>query len=226
MMLTGSKLWGYVEHMRHWAFTLGLLVCLPVNNALAQGGLPSEPAAPASRQTAQFSASSPVQGYITLHIDTDTQNVQLRSVVFEDTAIAAPYLRYTLVSGVLCRMPCDRVIDGRLGNEYYFGGSGVTDSGRFTLLDYQGAVKARVNAGSQGLRTASKVLFWVGVGLAGPGSAIYLATANASTGPSDAGIRGLHTVSGGMLLGGAASMVAGIVMYFSSRTTFELEQVR
>jgi len=129
------------------------------------------------------------------------------------------------VSGIHCLAPCDRVVDGRLGNEYYFGGPGVTDSGRFTLLDYQGAVRARVSAGSQGLRTASKVLFWVGVGLAAPGSAIFMATTNASSSSLDDGKRGLHTVSTGMLLGGAASMVAGIVMYFSSRTTFEFEQL-
>jgi hypothetical protein len=215
--------------MSDWKLPLSLLVILVAPNAFAQtdltGAVPvaTAPQPLQGQVPGQTVPSSP--GYIRLHIDTDTRNVQLRRVVFEDTTIAAPYIKYTLLSDVICRAPCDGVVDGRLGNEYYFGGSGVTSSGRFTLLDYQGSVKARVSAGSQGLRTASKVFFWVGVGLAAPGSAIFMATANAPADTSGDGMRTFHTISTGMLLGGAVSLISGITMYFSSRTSYEFDQV-
>src|SRR5437868_6700205 len=64
----------------------------------------------------------PDKGLVRLTIKTDDQQVQLRRRVAQ---IAGSNGSGLIVEDLICRTPCGSVLDGRKGEEFYFGGKDV-----------------------------------------------------------------------------------------------------
>lgn len=111
-----------------------------------------------------------------------------------------------------CVAPCDRVIDGTRGQDFFLstGESGVMNSSRrFSLTDKTGDVTIRVKPGNTGLRMVGAVLLGLGIGCLLGGAVLTALPSTRKTGYVFLGI-------------GAPSLVAGIPMLILGRTRYEL----
>jgi hypothetical protein len=72
----------------------------------------------------------------------------------------------------VCAAPCDRVIDGRQGQSFFFNGHGVLKSRTFSLSQYSGDIVARVKPGRPARRVGG--IIGLALGGAGLGTAAYL----------------------------------------------------
>jgi hypothetical protein len=127
--------------------------------------------------------------------------------------------RSVAVGRSVCAVPCERVVDGRADHEFYFGGPGLGESGRFKLARENGDVFLTVHARSRGFYIAGVVLAVVGAGAMGLGTvAVALTAANGGYrgGPDGGG----SPVPFGMLGAGSALLGVGITLIFAGRTTF------
>jgi hypothetical protein len=110
------------------------------------------------------------------------------------------------------------VIDGRAGQELYFGGPDVTSSSRFQLLDKKGDQWVSVDSGSSDLRMGGFAMLALGAGLVAVAAALLpwwnVAYPDGLPSSTTAG------VALSFSLGGAA-IISGLVMIGASRTTFE-----
>jgi len=52
------------------------------------------------------------------------------------------------VSDLVCISPCDKLIDGRLGQQFFFGAAGMPPSSLFQVYQRRGVVSAQVEPGS------------------------------------------------------------------------------
>src|SRR5262249_39222718 len=67
------------------------------------------------------------------------------------------------VRPVVCRTPCDAVVDGRAGRAFYFAGDEVPESSRFLLTEKSGDVTVKVSTGNTALEPAGNVFVTLGV---------------------------------------------------------------
>lgn len=72
----------------------------------------------------------------------------------------------------VCAVPCDRVIDGRQGQSFFFNGDGVLKSRKFSLSEHSGELVARVKPGRPSLRVGG--IAAMALGGAGFGMAAFL----------------------------------------------------
>jgi len=151
-----------------------------------------------------------------IHIATEDPRVQLRRYNWAATTGDARS-GATSLAEIVCRAPCDEVIDGRRGEEFFFGGTGVSPSSHFQLFDKQGDLTAEVKPGSRLKRTGGLVSLFIGAGFA-TGGGLLLADDAAGTGNvSHLG------VAGGVALGiGAVALIAGAVLFASGETDHTL----
>jgi hypothetical protein len=98
------------------------------------------------------------EGVIRLHIETDLPTVQLLRKVGSSDFRQGNTSVHLLVSEIVCRAPCDEVIDGRKGQEFYFDGKGMYATSTFQIFDLKGDVVAEVDTGN-------RVVYWTGVSL-------------------------------------------------------------
>src|SRR5262249_26083059 len=120
----------------------------------------------------------------------------------------------------VCESPCDRIIDGRGGQRFFFGGKGVPPSPRFRLAEESGELTARVHAGSSWLRGGGIALTTLGGAAVLTGSALLLATAvltdsHSGTLAKDIEVSGVITLASGL-----AVLAGGIVMVVMSGTSY------
>ncbi|HEY2518453.1 MAG TPA: hypothetical protein VGI39_46610 [Polyangiaceae bacterium] len=145
----------------------------------------------------------------------------------------------TTLSEVICRVPCDTIVDGRNGDEFFFAGKGVTPSPKFQLFNQSGDLTAAVQPGSKGARVGGLVSLLLGGVAAVTGGTLMIIGANTSsttssfespsgsmygnysTTSSSSG-QGL-TTAGEVALGvGAAAIIAGIILLTNSKTTYTI----
>lgn len=110
----------------------------------------------------------------------------------------------------VCAAPCDRVVDGTRGQDFFLSqGSGTvwTASRRFGLSDRTGDVTIEVKPGSKALRIVGAVLVGFGLGFAIAGGILAI--------PKFTRTPGLI-----MLAGGAPVLIAGIPMMVLGRTRY------
>jgi hypothetical protein len=153
-------------------------------------------------------AQAPAEGAPRVHVETNSPEVTL----FERPSVLEP-------SRPLCRAPCDRVVDARAGQSFYFAGEGITPSPRFQLSDRAGDVRVRVEAGSGGLRTGGIVAIVLGSGLTVGG--VGLTTFGVMLGAQQTRQTGPNTmaIGGGVLLASGLGLIAGgIVSLVQART--------
>jgi hypothetical protein len=126
----------------------------------------------------------------------------------------------------ICVAPCDRVIDGRSGQSFFFNGDGVLKSRKFSLSQRSGDVVARVKPGRPGLRVGG--IAGMAVGGAGLGTAalLLLMTPRSTLGQDDG--RSLsnrnNLPAAGMLIGGALAVAGGLAMLLLSSTRIKWSQ--
>jgi hypothetical protein len=137
---------------------------------------------------------------------------------------------------VVCRTPCDTVIDGRSGRAFYFAGDEIPESSRFLLTEKSGAVSVRVSPGNEALQPAGTTFLTLGIlgastgavllpiGLAINASRSAMATSGSPFPAADTKPSPLPLVGGVMLGASAAMITVGIVMKVFSATRYEFRQ--
>jgi len=148
----------------------------------------------------------PEKGLVRLTIKTDDQQVQLRRRVAQ---IAGSNGSGLIVEDLICRTPCGSVLDGRKGEEFYFGGKDVLPSKAFQVIDYAGNVEASVKPGSWG-------------GAFGGMSLMTLGLLGVILGGTFVWIKDYRTTGLVSLGAGTAMMVGGWALGSASQTTIDL----
>lgn len=117
----------------------------------------------------------------------------------------------------VCTAPCDRVIDGGRGQQFFLAtGEGVvwTASRKFTLEQAGGALDIAVRPGGRGLRIVGAILLGIGIGAAIGGSILVIG-------------RSTRTAGFGLLGAAVPGLGAGIPMTILGRTRYRMgERVR
>lgn len=194
-------------------------------------GQPAPKAAPAPVRPATDEPTPPAEGVVRMHIDVDDPKVQLHR--HEGTAAhwVPNRVVVTEVSTLICRAPCDQLVDGSKGEEFFFTGNGITPSSRFQLFDKRGDVSAEVKPGSSAGRIVGFVGAAAGAALVAAGAVSVLLGSKSS--PSLEQVDGKFVVretddpglktAGYVMLGtGGAALVGGIWLWVANGTTFEL----
>ncbi|HET6584796.1 MAG TPA: hypothetical protein VFG69_15165 [Nannocystaceae bacterium] len=118
---------------------------------------------------------------------------------------------YGIQYTAMCAAPCDRVIDGSRGQNFFLAprrGGLLAASRQFSLDDRVGDVTLRVRPGNVGLRIAGLVLW--SIGLAGiAAGAVFTA------------LKSTRTTGIGLLAAGAPLFAAGLPMFIVGRTRYE-----
>jgi hypothetical protein len=183
---------------RRRASSLRLLVTFAI--AFAPGSAGAQEAAP------------PPLGLPRLHIDAEIP-VVLHEVARER---GVPHLP-------VCASPCDRVIDGRGGQRFFFGGRGIPQSPRFRLANESGELTARVHAGSSGLRAYGIALVSLGSLAVLTGNGLLIGAAAAADSHASGTVAKDLELSGVISTAAGLSVLAGgIVMLVMGGTSYSL----
>lgn len=159
-------------------------------------------------------------GVVKLHIESP-EPVQ----VFEH---AAPQVAgiggYTVVidnSTLVCTSPCDRVIDGRVGQQFSARGDfpGVKS---FTLNGFKDSMSLDVSPGSKGMRTGGILATtFGGAGLLVGGAFLLVGSTVSSVDGGSSG-SGTSTAGVGVMVGSGVLLIGGIVLLATSGTSWKL----
>jgi hypothetical protein len=154
-----------------------------------------------------------------LHIDSSTP-VTLHETLETDLGRIRP---------IDCQSPCDKVIDGRSGQVFFFAGDEIPQSSRFHVTEKSGDVTVRVSPGSFGVRKAGGVLIGLGITAAVAGSVLLPIGMAVNAGNADSAAQ-MHSPAsssplipaGAATLGvGGAMLVTGIVMNVLGHTRYD-----
>jgi hypothetical protein len=141
-----------------------------------------------------------VPGVARLHVESNRPGVQLRRVAWPELE----------PDHVLCTAPCELVVDGRHGAQFYFGGDDIAVMSPFRLDGLSGDVAARVDSGPGWLFISGLTMSLVGILAVGFPQLVTWA------GPGKWQTQ----------LGGAGAGVVGLAIALLTRTTYELEPMR
>jgi hypothetical protein len=175
-----------------------------------------EPQTPPSKTA---DCTQPIPGRVDVHIEVadpigQPQNLQLHRWLLT----SVPQMPNTVVGmnnhEFICRAPCDKVVDGRMGQEYFFTGDGISDSSRFQLINQSGHVSVRVRPGRYIAPSTKAWVNFAGVMTWTPGIALAV-TAALNDDPSVP-----HIVSGvGLTASGATLLLTGLILQLITRDT-------
>ncbi|MEP7122305.1 MAG: hypothetical protein ABJE95_15395 [Byssovorax sp.] len=114
----------------------------------------------------------------------------------------------------VCAPPCDIEVDTSGGQQFFFGGEGVSPSSRFRLQGKGDPVMLTVSPGSKDARFGGILLLCAGIaGIVGGGAMITVSN----------GQSGSLTAGGGVALGlGVVSMGISVPVFRASQTTFSI----
>ncbi|MDC0741740.1 hypothetical protein [Polyangium mundeleinium] len=188
---------------------------------------PAPPAVEPAKEPAHEPAQAPGKGTPRIHIEADRPGVKLLRIagVVSDQAGEGIFVR------TACDAPCDRIVDGRKNEVFFFGADGMVPSRGFLLSNVGGDVVANVDGGSF-LGRQLGFLFGGFGGAAVLGGAIMLgvgysadgATLN-SEGKVIQGENKALTTGGFVTLGvGAALVATGITLVLLNKTEIKLVQ--
>lgn len=117
----------------------------------------------------------------------------------------------------VCRAPCGVIVDGRLGEEFYFEAAGAGRSESFRLTNRTGDVRVWVDAGSSRQRLVGGVLF--GAGLIVALVTVFPLAVTLGAGVEGRDVRASSAAALGVAFGlGVASTLAGIRLIVTNRT--------
>jgi hypothetical protein len=171
--------------------------------------------------------SEPGPGTPAVHIEsadgTSATEVELRELVgleltpynAQTPGLAATGYRAHAVGRRVCTAPCEAIVDGRGGREFYFAGEGITESRRFSLAGESGTLRFTVSPGHEASAN-------IGLPLTGvSGATVFVGGFVLGFGlysRSD----GAPKVGAGLLVGGGVALGVGLVLLLSGRTTFTI----
>ena len=163
-------------------------------------------------------------GIVRLHIESPDPEVELHGYGAQRLDKVAGGFVGQGASTLLCRAPCDAMIEARLGQPLKISGASIPDSAAFQVYDKEGEVTARVRPGSSSKLTWSAITGSIGVLGAITGGSLLLTGVliNSSDSSSTSG-DGL-TKWGGITLGAGLVLTGtGIVLYNAGTTDVTLE---
>ena len=137
--------------------------------------VPGVPAAP-TVAAVPYVLPEPIQpgpGAPRLHIElTRPADLKLYKVTGEFSGFNYRGFSSGTTSAPVCAAPCDRVIDGRRGQSFFFNGDHVLKTRPFSLTEHSGDVVARVTPGRPARRVGG--IIGLALGGAGLGTAAFL----------------------------------------------------
>lgn len=163
-------------------------------------------------------------GVVKLHIESPDPSVQLHGLGAQrlDT-VAGGYVGQG-PSTLLCRAPCDAMIDARLGQPLKIAGPDIPDSAPFTVYDREGEVTARVRPGNSSKLTWSAITGSVGILAVITGGSLLMTGALINSTDSSAGTGDGLVKWGAITLGGGAVLTTtGVILWNSGSTDVTLE---
>jgi len=162
----------------------------------------------------------PQPGVVRIHVDSDDPDVRLFRFGAPTVARMGNMVSVMPSTELVCQSPCDTIVDGRKGAQFYFAGDGVPMSSFFEIGQRSGDVVAQVDSGIGSLYVVGGVLAGTG-GIAAVLGALFtpigLVTTDASSEQS-----GFTTAGEVMLAAGGGGIIAGILMIAAAGTDFEL----
>lgn len=163
--------------------------------------------------------TEPEKGAPLVHIQATYPNVHITRVEQVISVYTSRGSATGIVTRNLCTSPCDEIIDGRRGTEFFFTAPGMVPSAPFQLSQYDGEVEARVRGGSMGKRIGGVLVTSLGGALLLSG-ALFLALESSTSGILE---EKPNYVPGGVMLGaGILGTAGGIYMIVTSKTTFDI----
>lgn len=190
-------------------------------------GIAKPEAPPPAAEPAKEPAQEPGKGTPRIHIEADRPGVKLLRIsgVVSDRAGEGIFVR------TACEAPCDRIVDGRKDQVFFFGADGMVPSRGFLLSNVGGDVVAHVDGGSflgrqlgflfSGFGGAAVVggAIMLGIGYSADGATL------SSEGKVTQGENKSLTTGGFITLGVGAAMVAtGITLVLLNKTEIKLVQ--
>ncbi|MGK3969238.1 hypothetical protein WMF38_35395 [Sorangium sp. So ce118] len=175
----------------------------------ARGAVPPEPVPPWG-----------TPGIVRVHIETDEPQVQLMVVTGKSTVRQGSSATRSNLADVVCRTPCDAILDSRNGEEFFFGGRGIVPSSEFQLFDRSGDVFIKVDPGSAFGHSVGQIMTYVGW-LAALGGGLVIAKAYINEDQHES-YHGAKRVGLGIVGAGAAIGGSGYILGAASQTTYEL----
>ncbi len=123
---------------------------------------------------------------------------------------------------IVCQAPCERIVDGRAGQQFYFSGDEIPASPSFPLVEKGGDVVAEVHQGNFALLGTGHALMAPAV-LHLVAGAVLVPFMTLAHDPSTA--LELQYAAGATLGVGAALLVTSIVMIVEGRTRYRFERL-
>jgi hypothetical protein len=155
-------------------------------------------------------AAEPSKGQPRVHLNVDgSKTVRLYEISAEISAGGTYGSMYGIHYRVVCESPCDRVIDGSRGQDFFLGQDTVTASRRFSLTHHTGDLTLNVKPGSKGLRLTGSIFVGLGIGLTIAGIIFTI--------PQQFRYFGVP-----MLAGGLGGIAIGTPMMILGRTRFKI----
>ncbi|MFY1828348.1 hypothetical protein ACN47A_20660 [Myxococcus fulvus] len=159
------------------------------------------------------SPSSPRDETVRVRIETDSPEVSLFRVTGEGYGSVATtggtgtmgFIQYQRE----CKMPCDVTLRDPT-TDFFIGGSGITPSSRFSLLDLGQDVSLQVDPGSAGLRFTGWFSTLVGLSLVALGGVTYAIAPEVDELHTKSDRNGWVKLGVGSMLGGGALLAIGI----------------
>ncbi len=163
-------------------------------------------------------------GVVKLHIESPDPSVQLHGLGAQRLdEVSGGYVGQG-ASTLLCRAPCDALIDARLGQPLKIAGPDIPDSALFTVYDKEGEVTARVRPGNSSKLTWSAITGSTGILAVITGGSLLLTGAllNSTDSASSSG-DGLVTWGAVTLGAGVVLTGTGVILWNSGTTDVTLE---
>ncbi len=172
--------------------------------------------------------TGPSDGAPRVHIQTEWPGLGLHEVVTSIAVVGYGGAAYGQISRPVCMAPCDRVIDGRAGQLFFFAGEGATPSSRFHLAGRGPEVAVEVQPGSLGKRFGGWLMTGFGAAAVVTSVTLFILGSSSTSLEGDTFVSKTNSgmmIGGGVLLGAGAGLLAGgIVLLVQSGTRYHFLQ--
>ncbi len=156
----------------------------------------------------------PADGSPQVHIQSDTPGIGLHEIISSISVMGGNGGWATgQVSRPVCMAPCDRVIDGRDGQLFFFGGEGTPPSSRFQLVGMGPSLMAEVKGGSGGKRAGGIVMMGLGGGALAAAVGMFIIGSVGTTTLSPTTEMFTKSTNGGMMAAGGGVLAAGVGLF-------------
>ncbi len=159
----------------------------------------------------------PASAAVTVHAEADRDGVELYRIVDDQEVTRGDLTVKRQFKELVCKLPCDIVLDPNAAGRLFFGGLTVPPSRKLSLVDLKGPASVKVEAGSLNRFVGGYLAMATGVVLLAVGGVA------AATGALENGnVRLAGEIKVGLFgVGGGAFLVGG-TLFLSGRTTFDL----